>query len=355
MKTDRSGTLVFLMAGCLLLASGCSLFQTTEAVIDVSVQGGVIPLTVSYDGTGSVGVGGVSTYHWAFGTGDESYNPSGTYTYDEAGTFDLTLTIHGENGKVATASVQIDVSPAVWVCDENLQCVYKLDMSGSVLETFDVPAADPRGVTVAKAGGTQWLFIACYGGGNQRIVRMDPTTGAVSADYDAPGGDPLYISYGAQEPDRIWHVDGLSRRIYEINPPDCAVRNGFGTNYFRSTFQVGDEVFLQTPMGVDWTEEQNSSGFVWYLEGETHWLYQFDVDAPINIFEGIQLVAVGDPIELAGSLFPVAGMDIYDGWLWVVDRNHHEIVQVDLTTGLPTGATISGFPGAAVSGLEIQH
>ena len=352
----RSTALVRVVSlGCLCFVSGCALFQTTQANIELSVEAGLVPLTISYDGGASVGIDGISTYHWTFGTGAESYEASGTYTYRHAGTFDLTLTVRGENGKTDTVSVRIEVRPAAWVCDENLDQVFKLDMEGNVVATLDVPVADPRGVTMAEVAGVDWLFVACYGGGSQRIRRMDPTSGAVSAEYMAPAGYPLYLSYGAQEPRRLWHVDGLSRRIYEMNPENGQVMGAFGTNYFRASNQVGGEVFLQTPMGIDWTEEQGSSGSVWYLEGETRWLYQFDVDAPINIFEGIQLVAVGEPMEIDASVFPVAGMDTYDGRLWVVDRDHHEIVQVDLETGLPTGTRISGFPGAAVSGLEIQH
>jgi len=355
MRSNRRGLMLLLLLAGLLVAAGCTLIQTTKAVIAVSVQKGVVPLTLSFDGAGSEGAGGVSTYHWTFGTGDESYDAAGSYTYHRAGIYELSLTIRGENGRTATTSVQIAVDPALWVCDENLQQVYKLDMNGAVLETFDVPVADPRGVAVAEIGGTEWLFVACYGGGNQRILKLDATTGVLDTERSAPGGDPLFLTYGVQEPERLWHVDGLSRRIYELAQASWQVMNGFGTNYFRTTGQVGNETFLQTPMGLDWTEELGSSGFLWYLEGETRWLYQFDVDAPINIFEGVQLVAVGEPIEIDASLFPVAGIDIYDGWLWVVDRDHHEIVQVDLTTGLATGVRISGFPGAAVSGLHIQY
>ena len=355
MKTSQLVTAVVVLLECLVLVAGCTLFQTTRAVIAVSVEEGIVPLTIAYDGSGSVGAGGISTYHWIFGTGDEVYQGNGTYTYRHAGSFDLTLTVRAENGKTSTTTVHIDVGPAVWVCDENLQQVFKLDIEGNRLATLDVPVTHPRGVTVAEVAGVDSLFVSCYGGGNQRILQMDPTSGTVLAEHTAPGGDPLYLSYGEQEPQRLWHADGLSRRIYEVTPVSWQVMNGFGTNYFRTSGQVGDETFLQTPMGIDWTEEAGSSGFIWYLEGETRWLYQFDVDAPINIFGGIQLVAAGDPIEIDSSVFPVAGMDIYDGWLWVVDRNHHEIAQIDPATGLPTGVTISGFPGAAVSGLEIQH
>jgi PKD repeat protein len=354
MKKRVSLFLLLAAGGCLCFVSGCDLFQSTEAIIGVSVASGIVPLTITYNGGASTGVDGISTYHWTFGTGDESYEASGSYTYSHAGVFDLTLTVRGENGKTDSMTVQIEVQPAVWVCDENLQQVLKLDMDGNVLLVHDVPVSEPRGITVAEIGGGASLFVACYGGGGQRILRMDPVTGDVLDDYSAPGGDPLYLSYGAWEPQRLWHVDGLNRFIYEMNPSNGQVLGTFGTNYFRSSGQVGGEVFLQTPMGIDWTEGA-ISGLIWYLEGETEWLYSFEVDPPINVFEGVQLVATGEPVALDESLFPVTGIDFYEGMLWVVDRDHHEIVQVDPETGEPTGERIGGFPGAATSGLEIQH
>ena len=344
------------IAGVVLFAvAGCFLFQRTEAVIDVSPSEGVVPLTVTFDGTRSDGGGGIDTYHWEFGTGDEAYEASGAYTYWHAGTFDLTLSVRTADGKTDVETVQIVVDPAVWTCDENLDKIYKLSMDGDVLVSFDTPVPGPAGITVADVGGQAWLYVACYGGGNQRILRVDPVLGTVSAEFRAPAQDPLYLTYGEAQPSRLWHLDGLSRNIYALNPVNGQVLSSFGTNYFRASQQVGNEVFLQSPQGLSWQDDGTMSGRLWYLEGETKLLYAIRIDPPINIFEGVQLEIDEEPTALDPSLFPVAGIDWYDGHLWVVDRDDHAIVQIDATTGLRTGKTIGGFPGALTSGLEIQQ
>jgi PKD repeat protein len=70
-------------------------------VISVSTTVGTVPLTVRFAGTGSTGTDGISTYHWIFGTEDESYESSGTYTYHQAGTLTHSLTVRAEEGKTA--------------------------------------------------------------------------------------------------------------------------------------------------------------------------------------------------------------------------------------------------------------
>jgi len=342
--------------GLLVIGAGCMFFEGTQAVINVSATSGVVPLTVTFSGDGSTARGEISTYSWSFGTDEEWYESSGTYTYDHAGRYTLTLTARGEDGTVDTETIEIVVEPAAWICDRNLDRVYKLDMSGHVLQTYDVPVSEPKGVTIAEAGGKTWVFVACYGGGNQRLVRIDPETGVVSAQYTAPAQDPLYLAYGAQQLQRLWHVDGLSRKIYALNPTDCQILDSYGTNYFRASQQIGNETFLQSPQGLCWGVRGDvGMGQLYYLEGVTQWLYVIEIDPPINIFEGIQLEIERDPVLLEASLFPVAGMDVYDGYLWVVDRDDHEIVQIDPTTGMRTGIRITGFPGASTSGLAIQQ
>jgi PKD repeat protein len=355
MCTKRLIAMLVVGAGLLAAVGGCVFFSRTEAVIGVSSTVGIVPLTITFSGDASTCRGEISTYRWTFATGEEWYESSGTYTYDHAGRYALTLTVRGADGETDTKTVEIVVEPAVWICDENLDRVYKLDMDGAVLRTFDLPVSQPKGVAIAEDDGRAWLFVACFGGGNQRLLRIDQTTGAVSMEYTAPAQDPLYLTYGAQEPRRIWHVDGLSRKIYELNPASCQVLGSFGTNYFRASQQVGNELFLQSPQGLSWMDNAGASGLLWYLEGETQFLYAIEIDPPINMFEGVQLEIERDSVPVDPSVFPVAGMDSYDGYLWVVDRDDHEIVQIDPTTGLRTGAQISGFPGASASGLAIQQ
>ena len=355
MTTKRVIRILAIGVGLLACASGCMLFGQLEAVIDISATAGVVPLTITFSGEGSSSSAEIATYRWSFGTGEELYEASGAYTYDHAGEYSLTLTVRGADGETDTKTIDIVVEPAVWVCDRNLARIYKLDMNGTVLATFDLPVSEPNGVTIAEVAGTSWLLVACYGGGNQRLLRVDQATGAVSAEYVAPAQNPLYLAYGANEPQRVWHLDGLSRKIYELNPASGQVLDSFGTNYFRASQQIGNEIFLQSPQGLAWMNDGGTPGRLWYLEGETQLLYAIDIDPPINIFEGVQLVIEADPVPVDASLFPVAGIDWYDGYLWVVDRDEHMIVQIDPTTGLRTGASIAGFPGASTAGLAIQR
>jgi len=355
MGKRRTVAVLIVGAGLLAATGGCMFFARTEAVIGVSQAVGVVPLTISFSGTESTCSDGISAYRWTFGTGEESSESTGTYTYNHAGRYELTLTVRSPGGKTDTETVVITVEPAVWICDENLDRIYKLDMDGTPLRTFDLPVSDPKGVAIGVAEGRPWLFVACYGGGSQRTLRVDPTNGSVAAEYVAPAQDPLYITYGEAEPERLWHVDGLSRKIYEMNPSSGQVLDSFGTNYFRASQQVGNEVFLQSPQGICWDGSEGEVGVLWYLEGETRLLYEIRIDPPINIFEGTQLVIEQEPILVDATVFPVAGIDRHDGYLWVVDRDGHEIVQIDPSTGQRTGESISGFPGASTSGLAIQR
>ena len=355
MWTKRTLVVLILGAGLLAAAGGCLFFSRIEAVLDVSAPTGVVPLTIAFSADASSSTAGISTVRWTFGNGDESYESSGTYTYEHAGRYTVTLTVRGEDGETESTTVEIVVEPGIWICDENLDRIYKLDMSGVVLATFDLPVAEPKGLAVAETEGKTWLFVSCSGGGRQRVLQVDPVTGLAEAECVAPAQDPLYLTYGASDPRRLWHVDGLSRRIYELNPASCQVLDSFGTNYFRASQQVGNEVFLQTPQGLCWDGTEGGAGMLWYLEGETGLLYAIGIDPPINMFEGTQLEIDDPPIAVDGTVFPVSGMDVYDGVLWVVDRDDHEIVQIDPETGQRTGLRIGGFPGANTSGLAIQR
>jgi len=129
-----------------LLLGGCSLVNSTSAVIDVSALQGTVPLTISYDASASVGPDGITTYRWAFGDATEIYGASGSHTFNHAGVFEVELTIRAADGSVDTETVSIVVEPAFWVADENLNEIYKLDSSGNVIQTLQSPVTQPRGL-----------------------------------------------------------------------------------------------------------------------------------------------------------------------------------------------------------------
>jgi PKD repeat protein len=338
-----------------LLLGGCTFLGGPQAQIDASPLSGVVPLTVQFSGTGSTGSGGISTYTWDFGTGDPvSYEASGSYTYAHAGTFTLTLTVRAANGATSQKTVTVEVAPAVWITDEKLNRVYKLDMNGNALASFTLTYTQPRGITIGEVEGKQWLFVACYNGGNQRILRLDPQTGAVAQVMNAPAQSPLNLTYQADPDKRLWHVDGLSRMIYWLNPPDGQVYDAFGQAYFNSSSpELATLPFLWTPQGLDWTPETNASGYLWYLEGQNRYLYKIKIIPAQTILTGMRLQIAGDPVAI--PVASASAIDMYQGKLWVVDVDTHTLIEVDPTTGQLTGRTITGFPGAETAGLEIQH
>jgi len=347
---------VLVLSALLFAAGGCALFQNVEAVIVVDVTTGTVPLTITFDGSGSTGSGDVTYHHWAFGTEDEVTGAAGTYTYQHAGTFELELFVRDESGDTDTATVTITVEPAIWLTDENLDRVYRLSMDGATLGFFDLPAKDPGGVTIAEVGGEATLVIPCFNEGVQRIVYLDPVTGAVEETLTAPGQAPRQVTYGAVMQKQIWHVDALTRKIFRLNPADAQVYESYGQTYFKATSpEVQNVPFLWTPQGLDWVPHSPTLGRLWYLEGETHLLYEIEMIAGYDIMSNTQLEIAGDPVELPSGIFPVGAIDIYDGYVWAIDVDRHRIVQIDPETGALTGAEITAFPGSAPSGIEIQH
>lgn len=337
-----------------LLLGGCIHVNSTKAVLNVSSLRGTVPLTISYDASASESRDGISTYRWTFGDQEEIYGISGSFTFNHAGTYDVELTIRAADGTADTESVTVVVEPAFWVADENLNEIYKLTASGTVVRTLASPTSQPRGLAIAESNGVWSLFVASKGDGFQRLTEIDPESGAVLAEYTAPGQDPGGLAYAPIAPGRLWHVDRLSRKIYEINPKDGRTLNVFGATYFQSSPHLYETPFLQTPGGIAWREGPLVPGSLWVLEAETQLLYQLEIVAAIDIFSATQLELQPNPIALSLSLFPISGFDWHEGFLWVVERDRHQVSQVDPSTGAATGSTLSGFPGAAVSGLAIQ-
>jgi PKD repeat protein len=321
------------LSALLLAAGGCALFQNAEAIIAVDDTSGTVPFTITFDGSGSTGSGDVTYYHWTFGTGDEASEATGAYTYQQAGTFELELLVRDESGDTDTATMTITVEPAIWLTDENLDRVYRLSMDGTALGFFDLPVKEPRGVTIAEVGGQATLVVACANEGIQRIVHLDPITGAIEETLTAPGQLPRQITYGAVMQKQLWHVDALTRKIFRLKLTSAQVYESYGQTYFKATSpEVRDVPFLWTPQGLDWTPYEATLGRLWYLEGETHLLYEIEMIAGYDIQSNTQLRIAGDPVELPSGIFPVGAIDLYDGSVWAIDVDRHRIVEIDLET-----------------------
>jgi PKD repeat protein len=338
----------------IFFVGGCSFVKPTQATLDVSSLQGVVPFTIGYDASASSGPDGITTYRWTFDDETEAYGASGSYTFNHAGIHKVELTVRAADGSVDTESLSIVVEPAFWVADENLNEIYKLDVSGNVIQTLPSPATQPRGLALAERNGSWSLFVSCMSSGFQRLFEIDPESGAVLQEHSAPAQNPGGLAYSPVAPFRIWHIDQLSRKIYELNPSDGLTLNVFGATYFQASPHLIDSVFLQTPGGIAWKGGLGEADALWVLESETHRLYELEIVPAIDIFSGTQLAIQPNPIALASDLFPIIGFDWYDGFLWVVQRDQHRVAQVDPATGTSTGITLDGFPGAAVNGLSIQ-
>lgn len=350
----RISGMIWLVSLIGLLLGGCTVFKPTNAVIELSQLHGTVPLTITYNGGASEGRDGISTYLWSFGDGAEVHAVSGSHTFNHAGQYQVQLTVRAADGTAATTTSIVEVEPAFWVADENLNEIYKLDSSGNVLLTLPLAFSQPRGLALAERDGVWSLFVVCWGNGFQRLIEVDPDSGILLAEYAAPAQDPGGLTYAPNAPFRLWHVDRLSRKIYEINPADGQIFNVFGATYFQSAPHLIDSVFLHSPSGIAWRESSDEPGALWVLEAETRLLYELEIVAASDIMSGIQLAMQPDRISLSTDLFPISGFDWYGGFLWVLERDRHQLTQVDPTTGVPTGVVLKGFPGAAVSGLAIQ-
>lgn len=358
MRYARQMGLILMGWGMLWLVGGlggCTLFPSAKAVIQISTAQGTVPLTIRYDAAQSIAPDEIVSYRWAFNGADVAYSIAGEFTFHHAGMYTVELTIRTASGKVATDHVTVEVGPAFWVADEMLNEIYKLDGSGSVLQTLASPVARPRGLAVAFRGGSWLLYVVCEGDGFPRTLVLNPSTGEEIARFTAPAQDPGGLAYAPVSPIRLWHVDRLARKIFEINPSDGMFLNAFGSTYFQTAHNLGAETFLQTPQGIAWRDGVRDAGSLWVLEAETRKVYELEIVDAVNIFDGTQLAIQADPIVLPVELFPISGIDWHDGFLWVVDRNRHRVVQIDPQTGMPTGVALTGFPGAAVSGLAIQR
>ena len=81
------------------------------AEASANVTGGVAPLTVSFDASGSWDPDGDPlTYDWDFGDGGQGSGVNPSHTYNDAGTFNAVVTVRDGRGGVDTAAVVITVT-----------------------------------------------------------------------------------------------------------------------------------------------------------------------------------------------------------------------------------------------------
>ncbi len=83
-----------------------------QASASSSVTSGRAPLVVNFQGSGTDQDGTIVSYSWDFGDGSTSSLQNPSHTFMSAGNFTARLTVTDNDGAMATASVQITVTPA---------------------------------------------------------------------------------------------------------------------------------------------------------------------------------------------------------------------------------------------------
>lgn len=173
--------------------------QPPVAAITVDKAGGAVPLTVTFDGTGSTDADpadqGRLTYEWDFdndGTPD-ARTATATYTYTTAGTFRAKLTVTDTLGVTDSETVLITPgnNPPSAVIDTPADGVTWA--VGDVL-TFTGHATDPeQGTLPASSLRWQLRMQHCYATDNCHTHYLQDWSGVDSGSFEAP--DHEYPSY----------------------------------------------------------------------------------------------------------------------------------------------------------------
>jgi cytochrome c len=162
--------------------------RDVEAFADPST--GDAPLPVQFSATGIDPQGGPLTYRWEFGDGGSALGQSPQHTYREPGTYTATVTARDQQGKTATAGVEVAVTergnqvPTVGAAADPATGTAPLEV------ILSAQGVDPDG----DSGALTYLWDFGDGGGNAfgREVRHTYTeageyTATVTA-TDADGG-----------------------------------------------------------------------------------------------------------------------------------------------------------------------
>jgi alpha-tubulin suppressor-like RCC1 family protein len=93
--------------------------HTPQSVVDndppiasagADITSGTAPLNVTFTGSGTDTDGSIASYGWDFGDGNTSSEQNPAYTYDNDGTYDVTLTVTDDEGATGEDSLTIIVT-----------------------------------------------------------------------------------------------------------------------------------------------------------------------------------------------------------------------------------------------------
>ncbi|WP_339924616.1 malectin domain-containing carbohydrate-binding protein [uncultured Cyclobacterium sp.] len=192
-----------------------------EAIAEANTVNGPAPLAVTFDAGNSTG-DGVLTYKWDFGSDATSTEAQPQYTFNENGTYLVSLKVTDENGYMDTDEIEIKVGDYVPVPAYSLNVNVGTDTPTSYMGT-DFEGESTSGITIANAStwnnfgaGDPTLFLTERSGKNFTI--------------SAPVEDGVYtiktyhneLWFGKSGP-----VSEAGQRVYDIMIEGEVVKNNF--------------------------------------------------------------------------------------------------------------------------------
>lgn len=130
-------------------------------------------LAVGFTDTSEIGDAPIERWEWDFGGGESSDEPNPTYSFTEAGEWDVTLDVVDENGRVSKAEGTVEVEPGGEASGDG--GIGLADMADKVVDT--VERSTKGGLVVALVIGL-FIVLTMIGGRlvryGVRVLRPDP-------------------------------------------------------------------------------------------------------------------------------------------------------------------------------------
>jgi len=178
--------------------------------------GGVAPLSVSFDATGSYDPGGqVVQYYWQFGDGGQAWTPQCSHTYREAGTYYVSLRVTDSYGNTGDSVRVIQIRPEA-----------KPSKGPAVVAYLFVAAGGGLLVVLAGRGLWWWTHRARHSGAKrqarkqiaakakrQRRARREEDMAESLSD---PGEPQRVRAIVYRDPPSRWAVTRLGRSIFRL-------------------------------------------------------------------------------------------------------------------------------------------
>lgn len=172
---------VTLITICIILLNACWPFDDDSptksplsedvaaiASFEVSAQEGKVPLDINFTDNSIAGTNAIVTWRWDFGDGGQSSEQSPLYTFENAGTFDINLTVtttDGSNTTIKGATIVVEAS-------DILTTITLVDEQGLPIEGA-VASSQHFSIETQQFNETKQLVIAMRPNEEAGVVRVE--------------------------------------------------------------------------------------------------------------------------------------------------------------------------------------